>query len=112
MKDADKIIEEVNALIAECARVREEFRTCAVRLADAVTIARHESGKIQDLFGEKISAYMEADERYDASVSEATYACARTKKCVISSRKEEQDGNERGNPRGIERLSRRRRKGA
>ena len=86
MKDADKIIEEVEALNAECARLREEFRTCAVQLADAVTISRHESGKIQDLFGEKIRAYMEADDRYSAAVNEATSACERLKKCVLSSR--------------------------
>ena len=49
MKDADKIIEEVEALNAECARMREEFRACAVRLADAVTLARNESGKIDKL---------------------------------------------------------------
>ena len=86
MKDANTILEEVNALNAEAARLREEFRTCAVRLADAVTLARHESGKIQDLFGERIRAYMEADERYTAAVSEATSACERLKKCVLSSR--------------------------
>lgn len=86
MKDADKILEEVEALNAEAARLREEFRTCAVRLADAVTLERHESGKIQDLFGEKIRAYMEADERYTEAVNEATAACERLKKCVLSSR--------------------------
>ena len=86
MKDKYKILEEIGALNAECARLREEFRACAVRLADAVTLARHESGKIQDLFGEKIRAYMEADERYTAAVSEATSACERLKKCVLSSR--------------------------
>ena len=86
MKDANKILEEVNALNAECVMVREAFRTCAVRLADAVTLARHESGKIQDLFGEKIRAYMEADERYTAAVNEATAACDSLKKCVLSSR--------------------------
>ena len=86
MKDANTILEEVEALNAEAARLREEFRTCAVQLADAVTLARHESGKIQDLFGEKIRAYMEADDRYTAAVSEATAACERIKKCVLSSR--------------------------
>lgn len=82
MKDADKILEEVEALNAEAARLREEFRTCAVKLSDAVTLARHESGKIGELFGEKISAYMEADTRYTKAANEVTEACERLTKSL------------------------------
>ena len=82
MKDKYKILEEIGALNAECARLREEFRACAVRLADAVTLARNESGKIGELFGEKISAYMEADARYTKAVNEATAACERLTKSI------------------------------
>ena len=77
MKDANTILEEIVALNAECARLRKEFKTCAVRLADAVTLARNESGKIVELFGEKISAYMEADTRYTKAANKATEACER-----------------------------------
>lgn len=86
MKDANTILEEVNDLNAEAARLREEFKAKAVRLADAVVRNRHESGKLIEMFFNLINDYMEADDRYSAAVNEATDACERLKKCVLSSR--------------------------
>lgn len=86
MSDADKILEEVNALNAECARLRDEFKTCAVRLADEVVRKRDEAGDIEAMFGEQIRAYIEADRRYTKAVNEASEACERLTKFLYGSR--------------------------
>ena len=82
MKDANTILEEVNALNAECARLREEFKTYAVRLADAIVKERFNVVTPQELCGEQIRAYMEADDRYTKAVNEATAACERLTKSI------------------------------
>lgn len=86
MNDANKILDEVNALIAKAQELREAFSACAVRLADEVVRNRFDSGSIQEMLGEQLRAYIAAKMRCTENVNKTTDACERLTKCLRDSR--------------------------